>query len=81
MDKAVEVLREEQATLTHRLKAITNALAALTGGSKAQGGSKVQKRHITAAGRKAMQAAGRKRWAKARAAAKTKKAKVAPEAK
>jgi hypothetical protein len=66
MDKAIEVLREEALALRKRLAAVEGSIKLLGGSSTtpAKGG----KRHLSAASRKALSNAAKKRWAVAKKA-------------
>lgn len=62
MDKVVETLRQEAVSLRKRLAAIEGSIRLLSGSSsaaRAKGG----KRHLSAASRKKLSDAAKKRWA------------------
>jgi hypothetical protein len=65
MDKVVETLRQEAQTLRKRLHAVEGSIRLLTGssapGTKTE--AKPVKRHLSAASRKKLSEAAKKRWA------------------
>jgi hypothetical protein len=65
MDKAVEMLKEEAVGLRKRLKAIEGSIKLLGGGSSTTHSAKPvkKKRHLSAASRKKLSEAAKKRWA------------------
>ena len=87
MDTAREALRSEAASLRAQLQAVEKALADLGGGTYAgklrsiPGGAGPRKSTISAAGRAAIGAAARRRWAKVRAAKKARSAAASKAAK
>jgi hypothetical protein len=66
MDKAVEMLKEEAVGLRKRLAAIEGSLRLLSGSSSRKSPSAKpakKKRHLSAASRKKLSEAAKKRWA------------------